>query len=63
MYSLFAPAAPFAPDAHGVPLPDAVIRGAQRQDLCRTGALLAEREGGDPAEWTAQHERRFDGGR
>ncbi|MFP5417066.1 MAG: N-acetyltransferase family protein [Actinomycetes bacterium] len=52
--------APFAPDAHGVPLPDAVVRLADRVDLCRTGALSAQREGGDPAEWTAQHERRFD---
>lgn len=57
MHTLFAP---FEPDAHGIPLPDAVVRAGVRADLPHTGALAAQREGGAPCDWVAQHERRFD---
>lgn len=56
MNSLFAP---YAPDAHGVPLTDAVVRPAVHDDLVFTAALAALREGGDRADWGAQHQRRF----
>lgn len=51
--------APYQPDAHGVPLSDALIRRGTREDLAFTGVLSAQREGGVPAEWTAQHQRKF----
>lgn len=57
MNTLFAP---FQPDAHGVPLPDVVIRTACRADLPFTAALAARREGGELAEWAAIHGRQFD---
>lgn len=52
--------APYAPDAHGVPLPDVVVRTARRDDLPSTAALAAHREGGGLAEWAAMHGRQFD---
>lgn len=52
--------APYQPDAHGVPLPDVVIRTASREDLPSTAALAAHREGGELAEWAAIHGRQFD---
>lgn len=52
--------APFEPDAHGTPLPDAVVRVGEREDLPQTAALAAQREGGAPCDWVAQHQRRFD---
>lgn len=57
MNTLFAP---FDPDSHGHPLPDAVVRAGVRADVVRTGALAAQREGGPASEWIGQHERRFD---
>ncbi|HRL50233.1 MAG TPA: GNAT family N-acetyltransferase [Propioniciclava sp.] len=57
MNTLFAP---FEPDSSGSPLPEADVRVGVRDDLLRTGALAAQREGGLPADWVAQHERRFD---
>lgn len=50
----------YQPDAHGVPLPDVVIRTACRDDLPSTAALAAHREGGGLAEWAAIHARQFD---
>ena len=55
--------APYQPDAHGVPLEDVTIRNARPDDCVSTGALTAAREGGDPAEWAAQHARRLDSDR
>lgn len=52
--------APYQPDAHGVPLHDVTIRPATRDDLPATAAQSAQREGGDPAEWSAVHGRKFD---
>lgn len=52
--------APFLPDAHGVPLPDVVIRTARHDDIPRTAELAARREGGTLAEWAAIHGRQFD---
>lgn len=52
--------APYQPDAHGVPLAGVTIREADADDVAFTGALTASREGGDPAEWAAQHARRLD---
>lgn len=57
MNTLFAP---YQPDAHGVPLPDVVIRTACRDDLPFTAALAARREGGVIEEWAAIHGRLFD---
>lgn len=52
--------APLAPNDHGTPLPDAVVRVGVRDDLTQTGALAAHREGGLVSTWVARHERRFD---
>ncbi|MDO5535260.1 MAG: GNAT family N-acetyltransferase [Propionibacteriaceae bacterium] len=52
--------APYEPDAHGVPLPDVLIRDGERADLGQTSSLLAQREGGDPVAWEAILGRRFD---
>jgi len=52
--------AAFDPDAHGVPLPDVVVRPATHDDLHGCVALAAQREGGSTAEWLGNFERRFD---
>lgn len=52
--------APHQPNAHGVPLPDVVIRTACRDDLPRTAALAVQRDGGVLAEWATIQGRQFD---
>lgn len=37
-----------------------MVRSGTPEDLPATGALTAQREGGDAEEWVAQHRRRFD---
>lgn len=51
--------APYEPDAHGVPLPEAVVRRGSAADAERTGRLAAAREG-EPAErWVDIHHRKL----
>ncbi|WP_164987470.1 GNAT family N-acetyltransferase [Propioniciclava flava] len=57
MNTLFAP---FEPESSGTPMPEAHVRLGVRGDLPHTGALAAQREGGLPADWIAQHARRFE---
>lgn len=47
----------FDPDAHGTPLQEVEVRLAGPGDLPACGALLAQREGGDPAVWALRLER------
>ena len=55
MHTLFAS---YEPEAHGIPLPDAVVRPGSAQDAEQTGRLAAYREGEPTERWVGIHHRK-----
>lgn len=55
MHTLFAS---YEPEAHGVPLTDAVVRPGLPEDVEQTGRLAAYREGEPTERWVGIHHRR-----